>query len=209
MGARRIKVLIADDHALVREGITLILERQEDLLIVGEASDGQEAVDMYRVYQPDVTLLDLRMPKMDGVEAIKAIRQEFPAAKIVILTTYEGEEDIYRGLQAGAKGYLLKDSSRDELVEAIHAVCSGQTRVPADILAKLAERIRQPALTPRETDVLRLITQGQSNQEIANALFITEGTVKSHINSILSKMGVSDRTQAAIAAIKRGLFRLP
>ena len=203
-----IRVLIADDHIIVREGLALLIERIEGLSVVAEARDGAEAVEMFRQQHPDVTLMDLMMPGMDGIAAIKAICQEFPAAKILVLTTYEGDEDIYRGFQAGAKGYFLKNGSREQLIEAIHAVHSGQTYMPAPLASKLADRFQMATLTSRELEVLQLMKEGKTNQQIASALFIVEGTVKSHVNSILAKLGVSDRTQAVTIALRRGLVRL-
>ena len=203
-----IRVLITDDHPVVREGLASIIDRREDMTTVAQAGNGAEAVDLYRQHQPDIVLMDLRMPQMDGVTAICQIRQEAPDARIIVLTTYDGEEDIYRGLQAGAKGYLLKDAPREELLETIRAVHNGQTHIPSPVAVKLASRISQSPLTPREVEVLRLMVGGNSNQEIANALFIAEGTVKAHVNSILDKMKVNDRTQAVTAAIRRGLVHL-
>lgn len=203
-----IRVLITDDHPVVREGLASIIDRREDMMTVGQAGNGVEAVDLFRQHRPDIVLMDLRMPQMDGVTAISQIRQEAPDARIIVLTTYDGEEDIYRGLQAGAKGYLLKDAPREELLETIRAVHNGQTHIPSPVAVKLASRISQSPLTPREVEVLRLMVGGNSNQEIANALFIAEGTVKAHVNSILDKMKVNDRTQAVTAAIRRGLVHL-
>ena len=205
---RPINVLIADDHPVVREGLAAIVERREDMTVIGQAGNGQEAVALYRRHQPDVTLMDLRMPQMDGTAAIAAIREEFPNAAIIVLTTFDGDEDIYRGLRAGAKAFLLKDAPRAELLEAIRAVHAGQTHIPLEIASKLAARMSSRDLTPRETEVIHLMVAGKSNQEIANALYIAEGTVKAHVNSILSKLHVSDRTQAVMAALKRGLVHL-
>ncbi len=203
-----IRVLVVDDHPVVREGIAALLGRADDMEVVAEAGSGQEAIALFQRYRPDVLLLDLRMPGMDGVAVIAQIRQETPDARIIVLTAYESEEDIYRGLQAGARGYLLKDTASEELLEAIRAVYKGQTRIPSNVAAKLAQRISQQPLTPRERDVLRLMVAGKSNQEIALALFIAEGTVKVHVNSILDKMNVNDRTQAVTAALRRGLVHL-
>ncbi len=203
-----IRILIVDDHPIVREGIAALIERREDMTVVAEACDGNEAVTLFREHRPDVTLMDLRMPNMDGVTAIAAIRGGFPNARIIVLTTYDGDEDIYRGLRAGAKGYMLKDAPREELLDAIRAVHAGQTRIPTDVAAKLAERLNSPELTPREREVLNLIVEGRSNLEIGTILFITEGTVKAHVNSILTKLDVSDRTQAMGVALKRGIVHL-
>jgi two-component system NarL family response regulator len=203
-----IKILLADDHVVVREGLAAIIGMEHDMSVVGQASDGNEVVDLYREHRPDITLMDLRMPRMDGVDAISAIREDDPNARIIVLTTYDGDEDIYRGLRAGAKAYLLKAGPRTELLEAIRAVFAGQTRIPPDIAAKLVSRMSGKELTARELEVLRLMAAGRSNQEIGGELFVTESTVKAHVNSILSKLRVSDRTQAVTAALRRGLVRL-
>ena len=206
--ASTIGVLVAEDHEIVRDGICAIINQQPNLAVIAEAEDGDRAVQLYREYQPDIVLMDLKMPVMEGVDAIAQIKSEFAQAKIIILTTYDTDEDIYRGLQAGAKGYLLKDTSTEELAAAIYTVHRGKKYVPSELAIKLAERITQPELTNREMEVLLLLTKGKSNQEIASTLTITEGTVKFHVNNILSKLDVSDRTQAVIAAFKRGLARL-
>jgi two-component system, NarL family, response regulator len=203
-----IRILIADDHPIVREGIAAIIERRPDMQIVGEVSDGREAIAAYARLRPDVTLMDLRMPEMGGTEAIAEIRRQDPNAQIIVLTTYDTDENIFRGLRAGARAFLLKDAPRDRLMDAIRAVASGQTDIPPAIAAKLATRMSSPELTRRESEVLQLMAAGKSNLEIGNALCISEGTVKSHVNSILSKMAVSDRTQAVTQAIKRGLVVL-
>ncbi|MBD2534341.1 response regulator transcription factor [Nostoc flagelliforme FACHB-838] len=203
-----IRVLIVDDHAIVRKGLVTIINRDPEMTVIAQAEDGQQAIDAFREYQPDVTLMDLRMPKMGGVEAIMAICAEFKQARIAVLTTYDGDEDIYRGLQAGAQGYLLKDSKLGELLNAIRAIHSGQKYIPPEVGAKLLQRISNPELSERELEVLRLMAQGMGNQEIGTALIIGESTVKSHINRILSKLGVSDRTQAVITAVKRGIVSL-
>jgi two-component system NarL family response regulator len=203
-----IRILIADDHPVVREGLAAIIERQPALSVVAEASNGQEAVALYRQHRPDVTLVDLRMPELDGVAVITTIRREFPEARIIILTTYDGDEDIYRGVFAGARAYLLKDAPREDLLEAIRAVYAGQKRIPVEVATKLAERLTSSELTGRELEVLRLIVAGRSNKEIGQRLSITEGTVKAHVNNILSKLGVHDRTHAATEALRRGLVHL-
>jgi DNA-binding NarL/FixJ family response regulator len=204
----KIRLLVADDHHIVRRGLVALLGSVPDMEIVGEASNGEEAVALYRTKHPDVVLMDLRMAGMNGVEATRAIRKEFPQARIIVLTTFDGDEDIYRALQAGARGYLLKGMDTEELLAAIRAVHGGKSRIPGPVAERLAERMNNPALTERETEVLRLIVGGNSNKEIASALFISEATVKTHINSLLAKLGVSDRTQASMAALQRGIVHL-
>ncbi len=203
-----IRILVVDDHVVVRQGLVALLNMVEDMKVVGEASDGQEAIDAHRRHKPDVTLMDLRLPKLGGADAITLIRRETPAARIIVLTTFDGDEDIFRALQAGAKGYLLKGSDADELMSAIRSVYAGKSRIPAAVAEKLAERMGGPALTAREIEVLKRIVAGRSNKEIASDLFISEATVKTHINSLLSKLGVSDRTQAATTALQRGIVHL-
>ncbi len=203
-----IRCLIVDDHPIVREGMTATIELHDGMAVVGHARNGTEAVEKWRELRPDVTLMDLNMPEMGGVAAIEAIRAEAPDARIVILTTYDGDEDIFRGLKAGAKAYLLKDGALEDLIDTIHAVHRGQTRIPPEVASKLAVRMTAPELTAREREVLELIVAGKSNQEIGTALFITEATVKAHVNSILGKLDVSDRTQAVTAALKRGIVHL-
>lgn len=203
-----IRILISDDHFLVRVGLATVINTQSDMTVVAEAGDGRQAVEMFRQHLPDVTLMDLRMPEMNGIEAIQAICREFPDSRIIVLTTYDGDEDIYRALQAGARSYILKDMVGDQLLDAIRAVHAGQRRIPPEIAARLAERMPRSELTPRELEVLRLIVKGKSNKEIAGALFVTEGTVKVHVNNLLGKLGVSDRTQAATVAIQRGIVHL-
>jgi two-component system NarL family response regulator len=203
-----IQVLIVDDHPVVREGLSAVIDRAPDMSVAGAAGNGKEAIELYRQLQPEIVLMDLRMPEMDGVLAILKIREEFPSAKVIILTTYDSDEDIYHGLRAGARAYLLKDAPREDLLQAIRAVAMGQMRIPQEVAAKLAERMSGPELTARELEVLSLIVAGKSNREIGDDLYITEGTVKAHVNSILNKLDVSDRTQAVIVALKRGLLRL-
>ncbi|MEH2297032.1 response regulator transcription factor [Nostoc sp.] len=203
-----IRVLIVDDHSIVRQGLATIINRDPEMTVIAQAEDGQQAIALFREYQPDVTLMDLRMPHMAGVETISAICAEFKAARIVVLTTYDGDEDIYRGLQAGAKGYLLKDAKPNELLSAIRTIHRGQQYIPPEVGAKLVQRMSNPELSERELDVLRLMAQGMSNLEISSTLSIGESTVKSHVNRILSKLGVSDRTQAVIIAVKRGIVNL-
>ena len=204
----KIRVLIVDDHSLVTEGLANIINYDPEMTVVAQAEDGQQAIDRYREHQPDITLMDLRMPRMGGVEAITAICAEFKSARIIVLTTYDGDEDIYRGLRAGAQGYLLKDAKPNELLNAIRIVHNGQQYVSLTVARKLVERMNNPVLSERELEVLRLMAQGLSNQDIGTALNIGESTVKSHVTRILSKLEVSDRTQAVIVAVKRGLVNL-
>ena len=203
-----IRIMIVEDHAVVRQGLAALLRTVPDFSIVAEAADGREAIELYRRHQPDITLMDLRLPQMNGVEAIGRIRIDFPQARIIVLTTFDGDEDIYRALQAGARGYLLKGMTGEELMEAIRGVYAGKSRIPSPVAERLAERMSAPALTARETEVLQLIVGGNSNKEIAAALFISEATVKTHINSLLNKLGVTDRTQAATTALQRGIVHL-
>jgi DNA-binding NarL/FixJ family response regulator len=206
--ADKIRIMVVEDHNVVRQGLVALLKTVPDMAVVAEASDGKQAVELFKKHQADVTLMDLRLPVMTGVEAIGEIRKEFPTARVIVLTTFDGDEDIYRALQAGAKGYLLKDMFGEELMDAIRAVHAGKSRIPAPVAERLAERMGSPVLTGRELDVLRLIVQGKSNKDIGGELTISEATVKTHMNSILSKLGVSDRTQAATTAIQRGIVHL-
>ncbi|KAF3890833.1 MULTISPECIES: response regulator [Nostocales] len=208
MSDTNIRVLIADDHPVVRFGLAMIIQYATGIETVAEASTGTEAVQLFRQHRPDVVLMDLKMPEMCGVDAIAAIRQEDPDARLIVLTTYDGDEDIYRGLQAGARGYLLKNVTRQELIEAIQRVHAGQKCIPAEVGARLSERMSSPQLTERERQVLLLMTDGKNNQEIATYLNISEGTIKFHVNGILRKLGVSDRTQAVLVALKRGIANL-
>jgi DNA-binding NarL/FixJ family response regulator len=201
-----IKILVVEDHNVVRQGLVALIKTVPDMTVVAEASDGKRALELFREHNPDVTIMDLRLPEMGGVDAIKAIRSQFPAARIIVLTTFDGDEDIYRALQAGARGYLLKDMFGDELMDAIRTVHAGKTRIPPAVAQRLAERMGGPSLTGRELDVLKLIVGGKSNKEIGKELDISEATVKTHINSILSKLSVSDRTQAATTALHRGII---
>jgi two-component system NarL family response regulator len=203
-----IRIMLVDDHAIVRQGFAALLKTVPGFAVVAEAADGVQAVELFRKHRPDVTLMDLRLPKMNGVEAIARIRAESPGARIIVLTTYDGDEDIYRALQAGAKGYLLKGMDLTELTEAVRTVHAGKSRIPSRVAEKLAERVSGATLTARELEVLHLIVAGKSNKDIGNALFISEATVKTHVNSLLSKMGVEDRTQAATTALQRGLVHL-
>ncbi|HWD00745.1 MAG TPA: response regulator transcription factor [Candidatus Sulfopaludibacter sp.] len=203
-----IRILVAEDHLVARVGVSTIVNMQPDMTIVAEASNGQQAVELYRKHQPDVTLLDLRMPGMGGVEAAQAIRAEFPNARMIALTTYGGDEDIRRALNAGVHAYLTKDVLHDELLKAIRAVHAGQTYLPAGVAAALAAQMPRPDLSAREVQVLELIVRGLANKQIAYALSIAEHTVKNHVKNILSKLAVQDRTQAATAAIQRGIIHL-
>jgi len=200
--------MVIDDQAVVRQGFVALINTVADMEVIAEGINGQQAIDLYRQHNPDVTLIDLRMPVVGGVEAIASIRREFPDARLIVLTTYDGDEDIYRSLQAGAKGYLLKDMYFEELESAIRTVHAGSRRIPAAIAERLAERMAGSNLTARELEVLELIVRGQSNKEIASSLKIGEATVKSHVNSVLGKLGVTDRTQAATTALQRGLVHL-
>jgi len=204
----KIRILVAEDHLVARVGVTTIVNMQDDMTVVAEASNGHQAVEMFRVHQPDVTLLDLRMPGMGGVEAAIVIRSESPAARMIALTTYGGDEDIRRALAAGVQAYLTKDVLHDELLKAIRAVNAGQTYLPAGVAASLAAQLPRPDLSGREVQVLALIVRGLANKQIAFTLGIAEHTVKNHVKNILSKLGVQDRTQAATAAIQRGIIHL-
>ncbi len=204
----QIRVMVIDDHSIVRQGLVALLNTEDDLTVIAEGSDGAQAIDLFKQHTPDVTLMDLRMPGIGGVEAINYIRRITPDAKIIVLTTYDGDEDIFRALQAGAQSYLLKGVSFEDLTEAIRIVHAGQKRIPAEVAERLAERFSVEPLTGREQQVLELIVRGKSNKEIGTELKISEATVKSHINSLLSKLGVTDRTQAATTAIQRGLVHL-
>jgi two-component system, NarL family, response regulator len=203
-----IRVLVVEDHPVVRTGLTTMLHSAPGLEPIGEAKTGSEAIVQFQTLHPDITLMDLRLPELSGVEAIIAILKDFLNARIIILTTYNGDEDIYRGLQTGAKGYLLKDADRSELLAAIRAVHAGQKYIPALVGSKLVERMSGTQLSDRETDVLKLLAKGKNTQAISLALGITEGTVKFHITNILQKLGVSDRTQAVVAAFHRGIANL-
>jgi DNA-binding NarL/FixJ family response regulator len=203
-----IRILVAEDHLVARVGVSTIVNMQPDMTVVAEASNGQQAVELYKKHLPDVTLLDLRMPVMTGVEAATAIRRDYPNARMIALTTYGGDEDIRRALAAGVQAYLTKDVLHDELLKAIRAVHAGQTYLPAAVAAALAAQIPRPDLSAREVQVLELIVQGLANKQIAYSLSIAEHTVKNHVKSILSKLGVQDRTQAATAAIQRGIIHL-
>ncbi len=209
MSARqRIRILMVDDHLVVRMGLRSMIDSQEDMVVVGEAANGQETIHLFRKLLPDIVLMDLRMPNVGGVEATAAICREFPAARVIVLTTYDGDENIYRALQAGARAYLLKDIPREEFLGAIRSVHTGEYCIAAALSARLAKRIPACELSTREVDVLRLIVEGLSNKEIGSALSITESTVKNHVNSILGKLKVKDRTQAVTTALRRGILML-
>ena len=203
-----ITLLIADDHPVVREGLAAMFNRRPDLRTIAEAVNGAEAVRLALDLRPDVILMDLNMPELGGVDAITQIRAAWPEARVVVMTTFDGDEDIFRALQAGARAYLLKDTPRDEIIETVRIVHAGGKRIPEDIAAKLADRMLSEPLTERERDVLRLIVAGHSNKEIGSELSIAEGTVKVHVNSLLGKLGVQDRTQAVTEALRRGLAHL-
>jgi two-component system NarL family response regulator len=203
-----IRVVVVEDHHVVRQGLIALLNVVEGLEVVGQAADGVEAIAQIRKQHPDITLIDLRLPRLSGVEVIQRIRMENPQSRFIVLTTYDGDEDIYRALQAGARAYLLKGMTTDELISTIHAVHAGKSHIPPAIAQRLAERMGTEELTPRESDVLEQIVHGKSNKEIATELDISEATVKTHINSLLGKLGVTDRTQAATAAIQRGIVTL-
>lgn len=203
-----IRILCVDDHQLLREGIAAVVEGQSDLKLVGEATNGREAIESFKRYRPDVTLMDLRMPDMNGIEAISAIRAEFPTARIIVLTTYAGDALAVEALKAGASGYLLKNLLRKELLETIRAVHAGKRRIPPEIAAEIAEHAADDALTAREIEVLRRVAAGKSNKVIAAELDISENTVKAHMQSILPKLDASDRTHAVIIALKRGILHV-
>ena len=201
------RVLVVDDHSLLRTGVANIINQETDLEVVAEAANGRDAIDAFLIHRPDVVLMDLRMPEMEGVEAIRRIREIDPQARVVVLTTYDADEDIARALQAGAKAYILKDIAADALVACIRDVLAGKTYLAPSAAAKLAERVTQVQLTPRELSALRLLANGNSNKEIAAALEISERTVKSHLGHLFEKLGVTSRTEAVRVATRRGLVR--
>jgi DNA-binding NarL/FixJ family response regulator len=203
-----IRVLCADDHALVRKGIASILANEADMKMVAEAENGQEAVELFRQHHPDVTLMDLRMPAMDGIAAVKAIRAESPGAKIIALTSYDGDHEIYSALEAGVQGYILKEMVHTEVLRAIRQVHGGQRLMPPEVVERLAEHYPQVGLTPREVEVLGYVAKGLSNNEIAQKLGTAGGTVKIHVQNILGKLRASDRTHAVTLALQRGILRL-
>ena len=205
---KKIGVLIADDHCTFLAGLTSIIDMEDDMFVVAYATDGQTAAELWRKHRPSVTLLDLRMPLLDGVAVVDEIRREDPDARIVILTTYDSDNDIYRAIKAGAKGYLLKDARREELLDCIRKVNRGETCVPQALMQKLVVGINSEPLTDRETEVLQLLAHGKSNKEIGAKLFISEFTVKGHLHNIFTKLKVLSRTEAITAATRRGLVRL-
>ena len=206
--AEKISVLIADDHVTVREGLVAIISRQPDMMVAGEAAQGRDAVELWRKHHPDVALLDLRMPVLDGVGAIEEIRRQDALARVIVLTTFDTDADISRAIKAGAKGYMLKDAQREELLECIRKVHAGETSIPPALVAKLAAGMSNEALTGRELEVLSLLSRGKSNKEISVNLYISETTVKSHLRSIFSKLNVLSRTEAIAAGSRRGLIQL-
>lgn len=203
-----IRILTVDDHALLREGIAALVSAESDMTLVAEASNGQQAIEQFRLHRPDITLMDLQMPGLNGIEAIIGIRSEFSNARIIVLTTYAGDVQVLRALKAGARAYLLKGHVHRELLATIRAVHAGQKRIPLELAAELADHAADDDLTPREIDVLRLIASGNANKVIAAELSITEETVKSHVTNILSKLGANDRTHAVTIGLKRGIIEL-
>jgi len=203
-----IRILTVDDHPLLRKGIAALVNGEPDLKLVAEAANGNEAIDAFRSHRPDVTLMDLQMPEVDGIDAIDRIRREFPEARIIVLTTYSGDTQVLRALKAGASGYILKGHVHKELLDAIRAVHAGKKRIPPEIAAELANHATDDALTEREIDVLKLVAAGNANKQIADQLSIGEATVKSHISNILSKLGANDRSHAVTIGLKRGIIEL-
>ncbi len=207
-GDARVRILTVDDHPVVRQGIAALVGIQADMTIIAEASNGREAIQQFRAHQPDVTLMDLQMPEMGGIDALIAIRNEFPDAKVIVLTTYAGDAQILRALKAGAQAYLLKNSLHKELLDTIRAVHAGKKSLSPEVSYQIAEHATDDALTPAEISVLRLIAAGNANKQIADQLSITEETVKSRVKNILSKLGANDRTHAAVIGMKRGIIEL-
>lgn len=207
-GRPQIRILIADDHPVVREGLRGLIAVQPDIVVVGEASNGREAIQQFRIHRPDITLMDLQMPEMNGVDTVSSIRAEFPAAKIIMLTTYAGDVQIFRALKAGAQGYLLKAVMHEELPDNIRAVYAGRKVMASEAAAQVAEHSGEEALTPKELEVLRLIAAGNANKEIGTQLSISEESVKSRVKNILDKLGARDRTHAVTVGLKRGIIEL-
>ena len=207
--ANKIRVVIADDHPIVREGLGALVNSQQDMEVVGEAANGKQAVEQFFLRSPDVMLLDLRMPEMDAVGAMDDIFEKIHKAKIIVLSTYNGDEDIYRALKAGAKGYLLKDSPREQLLESIRSAHTGHFSISSSIGARLAARVGTPSLTNREVDIIKSLAAGKTNKEIGVSLRITEGTVKVHVRHVFKKLGADGRTQAIRIALERGIVHLP
>jgi DNA-binding NarL/FixJ family response regulator len=205
---KRIRILAVDDHPVLREGIAALLANEPDMVLVGEAANGQEAIKQFRAHRPDITLMDLQMPVMNGSDAISAIREEFPDARIIVLTTYGGDAQADRAFKAGAFGYLLKNMVRKELIDTIRTVHGGRKRIPPEIAMEMAEHHADDALTEREIEVLRLVASGNANKIVADHLTISEETVKAHMRKILSKLGANDRTHAVAIALKRGIIEI-
>ena len=203
-----IRILAVDDHPLLREGIAALVNSQPDMKLVAEAANGREAIDQFRKHRPDVTLMDLQMPELGGVDAMIALRNEFSDARIIVLTTYKGDAEVLRALKAGARGYLLKNLLRKELLETIRAVHAGQKRIPPEVAAQIADHAAEDDLTSREIEVLQLVASGNANKAVAARLSISEETVKGHVKSILSKLGANDRTHAVTIGLKRGIIAL-
>jgi two-component system, NarL family, response regulator len=205
---KTIQILIADDHPIVRQGLVAILNDQPDMHVVAQVDNGQQAIAAFRIHQPDITLLDLRMPEVNGIEAMTSIRSDYPEASVILLSIYETDEDIYQALRAGAKAYLLKDMPCQEIIEVIRAVAAGQRHVPASIGQKLAARMERPNLSEREHEVLCLMAKGKTNKAIAAELIVAESTIKFHITNVMIKLGASDRTHAVVNALQQGIIQL-
>jgi DNA-binding NarL/FixJ family response regulator len=205
---RKIRLMIVDDHPAFRTGLSALIESEPDLSVVAKTGDGRSAIELYRRERPDVVLMDLRLPEFSGVEAIIGIRKEFPDCRVIVLTTYDSDEDIYRAIQSGAKSYLLKDMAKDEIVETIRAVEAGESSLPPSVATRLAERQKREELSQKEMEVLQLLVKARSNKEIASELFISEDTVKFHLKGLFGKLGVRDRTEAAISAVRLGIVQL-
>jgi two-component system NarL family response regulator len=203
-----IRVLVIDDHPMIRAGVTATIDPEADMTVVASVATGQEGVELYRLHRPEITLMDLKMPEMGGVDAIRAIRAEFPTAKIIVLSTYQGDEDIYRALDAGAVTYLLKDMLAEKMIGVIRDVARGERPIPPDVARKLTDRMFQPGLTNREVQVMQLLARGMRNKEVAAELNISEETAQGHVKNILAKLSVHDRTEAVAVAVRRGIVHL-